>query len=99
MRFKYMICPAQDLGVSILSKVNCEPNPVFLWREIKWPQQLEVLAEKVVSNPAVVGLCGSIAEKLTAAPGRNLSFTARCPPCHTRRSSFMSWSWLPSPRS
>jgi len=48
MRFKYMICPAQDLGVSILSKVDCVPNPVFLWKEIQWPQQLEVLAEKVL---------------------------------------------------
>ncbi|SJK97702.1 uncharacterized protein ARMOST_00955 [Armillaria ostoyae] len=33
MRFKYMICPVYDLGVSAWSNVTCTPNPVFVWKE------------------------------------------------------------------
>ncbi|KAK0226120.1 phosphatidate cytidylyltransferase [Armillaria fumosa] len=33
MRFKYMICPVHDLGVSAWSNVTCTPNPVFVWKE------------------------------------------------------------------
>ncbi|KAF7321368.1 Phosphatidate cytidylyltransferase [Mycena kentingensis (nom. inval.)] len=33
MRFDYMICPVQDLGVSAWSSVKCQPNPVFVWRD------------------------------------------------------------------
>ncbi|KAF8518725.1 cytidylyltransferase family-domain-containing protein [Gautieria morchelliformis] len=33
MRYDYMICPVKDLGVSVLSSVSCNPNPVFVWRE------------------------------------------------------------------
>ncbi|KAK7472818.1 phosphatidate cytidylyltransferase [Stygiomarasmius scandens] len=33
MRFKYMICPVHDLGVSAWSSVDCVPNPVFVWRD------------------------------------------------------------------
>ncbi len=62
-QFKYMICPAQDLGVSILSKVDCQPNPVFLWREVKWPHQLEFLTEQVVSDEAFVAV--SLRARLT----------------------------------
>ncbi|EMD37657.1 hypothetical protein CERSUDRAFT_114302, partial [Gelatoporia subvermispora B] len=39
MRYQYMICPVQDLGVSAWSGlVKCEPNPAFVWREANiWP--------------------------------------------------------------
>ncbi|BFZ61480.1 phosphatidate cytidylyltransferase [Saitoella coloradoensis] len=30
MRYKYMICPVRELGVSMFSGVDCVPNPVFL---------------------------------------------------------------------
>ncbi|KAK0212642.1 phosphatidate cytidylyltransferase [Desarmillaria ectypa] len=33
MRYKYMICPVHDLGVSAWSNVTCTPNPVFVWKE------------------------------------------------------------------
>ncbi|KAK0485999.1 phosphatidate cytidylyltransferase [Armillaria novae-zelandiae] len=33
MRFRYMICPVHDLGVSAWSNVTCTPNPVFVWKE------------------------------------------------------------------
>jgi CDP-diglyceride synthetase len=33
MRFKYMICPVHDLGVSAWSSMECTPNPVFVWRD------------------------------------------------------------------
>ncbi|THU95637.1 phosphatidate cytidylyltransferase [Dendrothele bispora CBS 962.96] len=33
MRFKYMICPVHELGVSAWSSMDCVPNPVFVWRE------------------------------------------------------------------
>ncbi|KAK2463249.1 hypothetical protein APHAL10511_004904 [Amanita phalloides] len=34
MRFNYMICPVHDLGVNVWSSIQCEPNPIFLWREV-----------------------------------------------------------------
>lgn len=30
MRYKYFICPVNDLGSSILTGLHCDPNPVFL---------------------------------------------------------------------
>lgn len=33
MRYQYMICPVRDLGVNAWSDINCDPNPVFVWRE------------------------------------------------------------------
>jgi len=34
IKFNYMICPVQDLGVSAWSSMQCTPNPVFVWRTI-----------------------------------------------------------------
>jgi len=42
-QFDYMICPVHDLGVSALSSVKCEPNPVFVWREWTTPAPLNLL--------------------------------------------------------
>jgi len=39
-KFKYMICPVTDLGVSAWSGLDCEPNPVFIPREFKVPPSL-----------------------------------------------------------
>lgn len=37
MRFNYMICPVENLGVTAWSDVHCKPNPVFVWREWRVP--------------------------------------------------------------
>ncbi|GAA5821792.1 hypothetical protein JCM11251_001027 [Rhodosporidiobolus azoricus] len=37
MRFKFMICPAQDLTTSAFSNVDCRPNPVFVFRDFPLP--------------------------------------------------------------
>ncbi|RPD78685.1 hypothetical protein L226DRAFT_610550 [Lentinus tigrinus ALCF2SS1-7] len=38
MRFDYMICPMNDLGVTAFSgDLHCKPNPVFVWREFEIP--------------------------------------------------------------
>lgn len=49
MRFNYMICPAQDLGMNILSNVQCEPNPVFVWHKGEWPGAIQALVSSLVS--------------------------------------------------
>jgi phosphatidate cytidylyltransferase len=33
MRFDYMICPVQDLGVHAWSGMTCKPNPIFVWKQ------------------------------------------------------------------
>ncbi|KAI2468488.1 phosphatidate cytidylyltransferase [Annulohypoxylon bovei var. microspora] len=38
MRSKYFICPVNDLGASIFSGLECDPNPVFLARTYTLPQ-------------------------------------------------------------
>ena len=50
MRFPYMICPAQDLGVSAWSDIKCTPNPVFLWTSFEWPSFIQAAAQSVVSS-------------------------------------------------
>jgi len=43
MRFDYMICPVHNLGVSAWSDVgNCDPNPVFVWRDWEIPTPMRV---------------------------------------------------------
>jgi phosphatidate cytidylyltransferase len=38
MRFDYMICPVQDLGVHAWSGMTCKPNPIFVWKQFNlWP--------------------------------------------------------------
>lgn len=38
MRFDYMICPVQDLGVHAWSGMTCKPNPAFVWKQFDlWP--------------------------------------------------------------
>ena len=34
MQFDYMICPAENLGMNAFSMAKCEPNNVFVWREM-----------------------------------------------------------------
>lgn len=39
MRYKYFICPVNDLGANIFTGLECVPNPVFtpqLWRLPSW---------------------------------------------------------------
>ncbi|KAF5370601.1 hypothetical protein D9758_002046 [Tetrapyrgos nigripes] len=56
MRFKYMICPVHDLGVSAWSSVDCAPNPVFVWRE--WQ----------IWSPVVTVLSNALGRQITTIP-------------------------------
>ena len=38
MRFKYFICPATDLGATIFTGLDCEPNPVFVPKTYTTPE-------------------------------------------------------------
>ncbi|KAI0779489.1 cytidylyltransferase family-domain-containing protein [Fomes fomentarius] len=48
MRFDYMICPMNDLGISAWDNFHCIPNPAFVWRE--WATPLPV---RLFLNPLV----------------------------------------------
>ncbi|KAL2850318.1 cytidylyltransferase family-domain-containing protein [Aspergillus pseudoustus] len=37
MRYKYFICPVNDLGSNVLTGLECEPNPVFVPQEFTIP--------------------------------------------------------------
>jgi phosphatidate cytidylyltransferase len=37
MRFNYMICPVENLGVTAWSDIHCKPNTVFVWRVWRVP--------------------------------------------------------------
>ncbi|KAI9696787.1 MAG: hypothetical protein M1836_005149 [Candelina mexicana] len=37
MRYKYFICPVNDLGANIFTGLQCDPNPVFLPRTYHFP--------------------------------------------------------------
>jgi len=37
MRYKYFICPVNDLGANIFTGLECEPNPVFIPRTYPIP--------------------------------------------------------------
>jgi len=50
MKFNYMICPVQDLGVSAWSSMQCTPNPVFVWRTIPLWRPLAVCLTTLGGN-------------------------------------------------
>lgn len=51
MRFDYMICPVQDLGVSAWSvDATCTPNPVFVWREWEIPAPIRVFLSTLLHS-------------------------------------------------
>lgn len=50
MKFNYMICPVQDLGVSAWSSMQCTPNSVFVWRTIPLWRPLAVCLTTLVSS-------------------------------------------------
>lgn len=37
MRYKYFICPVNDLGANIWTGLDCDPNPVFVARPYSFP--------------------------------------------------------------
>ena len=50
MRFDYMICPMNDLGVTAFSgELHCKPNPVFVWREWEIPSPARAFLGPLVS--------------------------------------------------
>lgn len=51
MQFQYMICPVNNLGVSAFDGgAQCDPNPVFVWRDWSIPLPLSVFLSTVVST-------------------------------------------------
>jgi phosphatidate cytidylyltransferase len=48
MRFDYMICPVQNLGVNAFNATSCTPNPVFIWRTMKLWKPLAILLTTLV---------------------------------------------------
>jgi phosphatidate cytidylyltransferase len=54
MRFDYMVCPVQDLGVSAFGSMSCVRNPVFVWRDAPLPAGLATFLSTLVS----AGGCG-----------------------------------------
>ncbi|EJF57662.1 phosphatidate cytidylyltransferase, partial [Dichomitus squalens LYAD-421 SS1] len=55
MRFYYMICPVEDLGVSAWSgELHCTPNPVFVWRDWEMPLPLRVFLAPVLGNRTTI---------------------------------------------
>ncbi|TCD70313.1 hypothetical protein EIP91_003942 [Steccherinum ochraceum] len=50
MQFQYMICPVNDLGVSAFSGAQCDPNPVFLWRDWTMPAPMSLFASSVLGR-------------------------------------------------
>ncbi|KPV73976.1 uncharacterized protein RHOBADRAFT_28370 [Rhodotorula graminis WP1] len=48
IRYDYMICPVQDLSTSAFSSTACEPNNVFVWRDLALPQSVTAMLEPVL---------------------------------------------------
>jgi len=51
MRFNYMICPVHDLGVNAWSSTQCNPNPIFLWRDVDLWKPLATLFSSLLGRP------------------------------------------------
>lgn len=48
MRYNYMICPVQDLSMSVFTKNKCTPNNAFVWRELPVPASVSTMLEPLV---------------------------------------------------
>ncbi|KAI9715579.1 MAG: hypothetical protein M1812_005883 [Candelaria pacifica] len=42
MRYKYFICPVNDLGANIFTGLQCDPNPVFIPRTYQFPAWTQI---------------------------------------------------------
>ncbi|KZO95540.1 phosphatidate cytidylyltransferase [Calocera viscosa TUFC12733] len=51
MRFNYMICPGHDLGVTAWDNVECEKNPVFIWRDLPIGEPLVTILSTWARRP------------------------------------------------
>jgi phosphatidate cytidylyltransferase len=51
MQVPYFICPCRDLGMTALSAIHCDPNPVFLWRDLALPAPLASSLSSLVRFP------------------------------------------------
>lgn len=51
MRFDYMTCPMNDLGISAWDNFHCIPNPAFVWREWATPLPVRLFLNPLVSTP------------------------------------------------
>lgn len=84
-QFNYFICPARDLGVNILSDIQCKPNPVFLWKEYEFTGPVRTILQTIVSWPRLASTDASLA--------------TRPLPSGTSLTSCTSLPWPPSRRS
>ena len=51
MQFQYMICPVNDLGVNAFDgTAQCDPNPVFLWKDWTMPTPLSMFLSTMVGS-------------------------------------------------
>ncbi|ORX34526.1 cytidylyltransferase family-domain-containing protein [Kockovaella imperatae] len=50
MRFKYMVCPARDLGTNVFSHVTCKLNPVFVWRDYEFTGPIRNILETILGH-------------------------------------------------
>lgn len=50
MRYNYMICPVQDLSMSVFTKNECTPNNAFVWRELPVPASVSTMLEPLVRS-------------------------------------------------
>ncbi|GJN93591.1 hypothetical protein Rhopal_006648-T1 [Rhodotorula paludigena] len=48
MRYNYMICPVQDLSMSVFTKNECTPNNAFVWRELPVPASVSTMLEPLI---------------------------------------------------
>jgi len=51
MRFDYMICPVQDLGVHAWSGMTCKPNPIFVWKQFDLWSPVSVCLSTLTGHP------------------------------------------------
>ncbi|KAI9882680.1 MAG: hypothetical protein M1823_005572 [Watsoniomyces obsoletus] len=51
MRYKYFICPVNDLGANIYTGLSCNPNPVFIPRTYHLPTFLPSIVQQVTFAP------------------------------------------------
>jgi len=61
-----MICPVHDLGVSAWSAVECVPNPVFVWQELK------------IWTPLAIPLSSALGRPITTIPYMPYQFHLLC---------------------
>ncbi|PWN87203.1 hypothetical protein FA10DRAFT_281953 [Acaromyces ingoldii] len=74
-RYNYMICPAVSLGMNAFSRVQCDPNPVFLWHYFALPAYISAPLSKLL-EPVAAAVFGREHFFLDAIPYTPFQFHA-----------------------